>query len=205
MLKKIFLGHGIQNYSCSANPTATLEAKGALAVLYDITPLHPSTPESGLTLIEAFDALTTMILWKSDLLLNFFNTTAAITNVVLPNKDYTATTTPFQPPKDLKLDNLPLIKYAGRHYFNYTGMLNFNLIYPGNLKAYVIKKTSVVAPNRADKGPLKTGAVPWLLLSDSDLRISHGINQIYRVVTASGVAKSCTVTGLNLRSVPYAA
>jgi len=199
------LGHGIQNYSCSANTTEAPEAKGALAVLYDITALYPGTPRSGLPSIQAFNALTTRVLWTSNLPLNFLNVSAAASGIILPSKDYAATATPFQLPKDLTLDNLAPIKYAGHHYFDSTTTANFDLISPGNLKAHVVKKASVAVPASADKGLLKTGAVQWLQLGDSGLGISHGLNQVYRVVTAGGIGESCAVAGKSFGSVPYTA
>ncbi|KAK0653015.1 hypothetical protein B0T16DRAFT_109898 [Cercophora newfieldiana] len=203
VLKKIILGHGIQNYSC-ADAAATPEAKGALAALYDITALYPSKQPGALS-IDAFNALTTKTLWQEDVPLNLVNTAAAVAGAVLSSKEYGATTSPFQAPADLKLAGLAPIKYAGRHYFDSTGTPNFDLIGPGNLKAHVVKKAGVAVPANADKGPLKTGAVQWLQLGDSGLSVSNGISQVYRVVTAGGVAESCTTTGAGLASVPYTA
>lgn len=151
--------------------------------------------------------MTTTALWTSDLPLNLVNTTAAQSGVVLPSKFYAATSDPFKAPQDLKLANLPPLKYVGRHYFDATGTPNFDLDGPGPgaLKAHVIKKDGVAPPAGADKGPLKTGAVQWLLLGDSGLGISKGVNQVFRVVTAGGVAESCATTGEGLGSVPYTA
>lgn len=204
VLKKILLGHGIQNYSCAAEPAATPSAKGALAALYDITHLYPGTPKTGLT-PEGFAALTTTALWTSDLPLNLVNTTAAQSGVVLPSKYYVATSDPFKAPQDLALANLPRLKYAGRHYFDATSTPKFDLGGPGGLEAHVVKKDGVAPPAGADKGPLKTGAVQWLLLGDSGLGLSKGLSQVFRVVTAGGVPESCATTGAGLGSVPYAA
>ncbi|KAK0619209.1 hypothetical protein B0T14DRAFT_537089 [Immersiella caudata] len=204
VLKKIILGHGIQNYSCAADPTATPVAKGALAALYDITPLYPNGKPQSLS-IDGFNALTSTVLWTQDLPLNLGNPAAAVAGAVLSSTQYGATTSPFKAPKDLTIPNLAPLKYAGRHYFDSTGTPNFDLTGPGNLKAHVVKKDGVAVPAGADKGPLNTGAVQWLLLGDSDLGISNGVKLVYRVVTAGGVAESCSTTGEGLSSVPYTA
>jgi hypothetical protein len=143
-------------------------------------------------------------LWTEDLPLNLANPDAAEAGVVLPSKEYGATTPPFKAPADLKLPNLAPIKYVGQHYFDNTGTPNFDLFGPGNLKAHVVKKAGVPVPPGADKGSLKTGAVQWLLLGDSDLGKSNGISYVYRVVTAGGVAESCDKAP-GLASVPYTA
>jgi len=206
VLKKIALGHGIQNYSC-ADAAATPQALGALAVLYDITPLYPGGGPGSLPSIEAFNALTTTALWTTDLPLNLVNAAAAAAGVKLSSKEYGATSTPFQAPKDLKLGNLPPLKYSGIHYFDsmVPSTPNFDLTGPGNLKAHVTKTGDVSAPAGADKGPLNTGAVKWLQLTDTNLGLSRGIKLVYRVVTAGGVAESCATTGAGKASVPYTA
>ena len=202
VLKKIILGHGIQNYSCPADPTATPEAKGALAALYDVTHLYPGTPRTGLTQ-AGFDTLTTTALWTQDIPLNLVNAAAALASTILPSKNYAATTDPFQAPEDIVLGNSQL-KYAGHHYFDQTGTPNFDLPAAG-LKAHVVKKAGVPVPAGADPGPLKTGAVQWLLLGDSGLGLSKGVNMVYRVITAGGVGESCATTGEGQGSVPYTA
>lgn len=206
VLKKILLGHGIQNYSC-ADAASTPLALGALAVLYDITPLYPGGGPASLPSIEAFNALTTTALWTTDLPLNLVNDAAVIAGAKLPSKEYVAKSTPFQAPKDLKLGNLPPLKYSGIHYFDslVPSMPNFDLTGPGNLKAHVTKTGEVSGPAGADKGPLDTGAVKWLQLSDTNKGLSRGVKMVYRVVTAGGVAESCATTGAGKASVPYSA
>ncbi|KAK5660053.1 hypothetical protein OQA88_13522 [Cercophora sp. LCS_1] len=203
VLKKIAIGHGIQNYSCSADPAATPVAKGALAVLYDATPLYPGTPRTGLSQ-GAFNSLTTTVLWHQDIPLNLVNPAAAQAAAVLPSKSYVATTSPFKPKADLKLTNTPTLKFLGHHYFDGQGTPTFDLFEAG-LKAHVVRLDGVPVPPNADKGPLGTGAVGWLQLGDSGQGKSIGINQVYRVITAGGVAEACAVAGEGIASVPYTA
>jgi hypothetical protein len=61
------LGHGIQNYTCaSENATAI----GALAVIYDITPLYPGMTSISLS-AEDFNGLSANVLWNSAIPLNW--------------------------------------------------------------------------------------------------------------------------------------
>ncbi|KAL2152726.1 hypothetical protein VTH82DRAFT_5910 [Thermothelomyces myriococcoides] len=75
VLKKIALGHGIQNYTCgpatdygSSNSTAAT-ALGAVAVLYDLTPFYPGTKGTGLPQ-DVWDSLPSKVLWDRPLPLN---------------------------------------------------------------------------------------------------------------------------------------
>lgn len=202
VLKRIAIAHGIQNYSCGADPAAAVEAKGALAVLYDATPLYPGNPK-GLSQ-AAFDSLTTTALWTHPIPLNLVNPEAAKPGVVLSSKQYGATDNPFQAPADLKLGNIAPIKYLGRHYFDGAGTPTFDLTEAG-LRASAGKTGEAVAPANADKGPLKTGAIKWLQLTDTGKGLSKGVTLVYRVITAGGVAEACATTGQGLASVPYSA
>lgn len=202
-LKKIALGHGIQNYSCSSATAAAPDSKGALAVLYDITALYPGTPKTGLS-AAAFAALTTTVLWTQPLPLNLVDTVAAAAGVVLPSKNYVATSSPFQAPADLVLGNLPPLRTLGHHYFDAAGIPNFDLFSIG-LVANVVKLAGVNGPDSADKGPLNTGAVQWLELGDSAKGLSKGLSYVYRVVTAGGANEACSTTGDGFASVPYSA
>lgn len=113
-------------------------------------------------------------------------------------------TNPFpSPPADLQLPGLPAIKFLGHHYFDSTSTPMFDLV-PAGLRASVVKLDGVGAPDRADRGPMGTGAVQWLRLGDSGLGLSDGVTIVYRVLTAGGVALPCSVTGPVVQSVPYA-
>lgn len=202
VLKKIALGHGIQNYTCSAtNPSATADAKGALAVLYDVTPLYPGTPKTGL---DSFSTLTTTVIHSQDIPLNLANPDAAIAGFEGTSLDYLAKPSPFIAPADLDLGTTTL-KFLGHHYFDKDSTPTFDLFKAG-LKASVVKQTSTPVPAGADAGPLGTGAVAWLLLKDSEKGLSNGVSLVYRVITAGGNPELCKDTGLgSVTSVPYTA
>ncbi|KAK3953745.1 hypothetical protein QBC32DRAFT_110466 [Pseudoneurospora amorphoporcata] len=193
-LKKIAIGHGIQNYTCSG-PDATPSATGALAVLYDVTTLYPGLSKTASLSIEAFNSLPHALLWDRPVPLNRPS-----------NSSYSAnTSSPFPSShEDLKgLANCPALKYAGHHYFDSTGTPTFDLDAIG-MKASVLKTGSVSAPKDADRGVLDTGAVAWLRLTDSGKGMSKGVNLVYRVITAGGNAEGCGAAGVGTtQSVPY--
>jgi hypothetical protein len=178
-------------------------------VLYDITTLYPGTPETGLP-ANAFDALSTTILWSQPLPLNLKNASAADPGSpgkpnVLPESAYGAdTTNPFPVPADLKMGPMT-IPFLGVHYFDGTGTPTFDLQAKSGLKAVVGKKDNVKAPASADKGILQTGAVDWLRLPDNGKGLSSGVSVVYRVVTAGGSAQLCSTSGVGSGSVPYTA
>ena len=203
VLKRIALGHGIQNYSCEAAPSATPSAKGALAVLYDITPLYPGTPKA-LDTRAKFDALPSQALWTKPIPLNLANPAAAAAGAVLPSKQYGATAQPFKSPRNLEFQGMPPIKFLGHHYFDAAGDPTFDLI-EADLKAVVKKAGEANVPANADKGVLSTGAVKWLLLDDNNKGGSKGLTAVYRVITAGGVSDGCTKAGEGFHSVPYTA
>ncbi|KAH7633972.1 hypothetical protein B0T09DRAFT_101330 [Sordaria sp. MPI-SDFR-AT-0083] len=198
-LKKIVIGHGIQNYTCSA-PDATPSATGALAVLYDVTTLYPGLSKSALS-SEAFNALPHALLWDRPVPLNRPS-----------NSSYSAdTSAPFPAHNDLKgLANYPSLKYAGHHFFDTVGTPTFDLDVSG-MKAVVMKTGNVAAPKDADKGVLNTGAVAWLTLADTGKGMSKGVNLVYRVLTAGGNPEACDsaavsakeTEGVQVQSVPY--
>ncbi|KAK3388400.1 hypothetical protein B0T20DRAFT_397913 [Sordaria brevicollis] len=184
-LKKIVIGHGIQNYTCvsalgAASPTPS--ATGALAVLYDVTTLYPGLSKSSLSL-SAFNLLPHALLWDRPVPLNRPD-----------NSSYSASTTsPFPAHSDLtNLANYPSLKYAGHHFFDNTGTPIFDLDVSG-LKASVTKIGNVAAPKDADRGVLDTGAVAWLKLVDNKKGESKGVNLVYRVQTAGGNPEGCVV------------
>lgn len=204
VLKKIAMGHGIQNYTC-ANTSAPAVAAGALAVLYDVTDMYP-LPGKGLPDIAAFNALSSTILHAANIPLNFANAAAADPNNQLPTTDYlVAEGDPFVPEADLTLgeQNFP---FLGRHYFDVAGRPTFDLSRTEDkLLASVAKKGEAKVPATADKGVLGTGAVLWLKLDDNAAGIGRGVQVVYRVITAGGVAPSCSVINGPKGNVPYTA
>ncbi|KAK0720935.1 hypothetical protein B0H67DRAFT_483667 [Lasiosphaeris hirsuta] len=205
VLKKIALGHGLQNYTCSStNIAAAADAKGALAALYDVTTLWPGTPKTGLPSQEAFNTLTSTVIHSQDIPLNLAKPEAAEAGYTGSSLNFLATSIPFIAPEDLELGSTTA-KFLGHHYFDKDGTPTFDLSEAG-LKASVVKQTSAPVPVGADPGPLGTGAVAWLLLKDSEKGLSNGVSVVYRVITAGGNPESCSTTGLgSTTSVPYTA
>jgi hypothetical protein len=208
VLKKIAIGHGIQNYTCgAANGSST--AKGALAVLYDVTNLYPGTPVTGLSAAD-FDGLSKQILYGQDLPLNLQNKAAAPPGSqtapnALPEASYGAVVgQPFLPPVDSRLGAIAL-PYLGVHYFDVLSRPTFDLKAKAGLFASVQKVDVVTAPATAEKGILGTGAVQWLRLPDNGAGLGVGLGEVYRVVTAGGAAQACSTSGAGSGSVPYAA
>ncbi|KAK3681399.1 hypothetical protein B0T22DRAFT_305150 [Podospora appendiculata] len=192
VVKRIAIGHGIQNYTCNSAVSPTASATGALAVLYDATPFYPGTPKTGLKQ-AAWDTLPSAALWGSPLPLN----------LAVPGGYAANESNPFPSPADLVLGNMAPLKFLGHHYFAADGTPTFDLSAIG-LKASVTKNDTRPAPANADKGILGTGAVAWVLLRDPGLGRSIGIDTVYRVVVAGGAAQPCSVTGDGHFSVPYA-
>ena len=190
ILKKIAIGHGIQNYSCETTTGASTPT-GALAVLYDATSLYPGTKNTGLSQ-SVWDSTPSNVLWKTPIPLN-----------KLADSKYGADAIkPFPAPADLKLQGLPNVKFLGHHFFDITGVPVFDLSAAG-LKATVKKVGNISAPTAADKGILATGAVAWLKLDDNETGKSNGLTAVYRVLTAGGYAQACSVAGVGVQSVPY--
>ncbi|KXX77820.1 hypothetical protein MMYC01_205939 [Madurella mycetomatis] len=190
-LKKIALGHGIQNYTCESDSSESA-ATGAVAVLYDATSFYPGTRRTGLRQ-SVWDELPETLLWRKPLPLNKLAGTRFGANA----------TEPFpQPSRDLDLDGLPSIKFLGYHYFDNNSVPLFD-VNMASLKASVVKVNNVAAPEGADKGILGTGAVDWLELGDSGIGLSEGLSVVYRVITAGGAPQPCSVVGPGEQSVPY--
>lgn len=200
-LRHLALGHGIQNYTCAADGnTTTPTAAGALAVLYDVLPFYPTSGEpSALFSVEAFNALTSTVLWTVPVPLNLDKpgpptSFAAVVDAPFPDED-----------KDLSIPRVGTAPLIGRHYFDSAGVPIFDLYaakgeFAGDL--FVGKKLAgVKAPPHADKGLLKTGAVDWLQLGDKGT--SRGTTYVYRVVTAGGAGQPCTPGVASTGSVPY--
>lgn len=191
MLKKIAVGHGIQNYTCDST-TVNVTSGGALAVLYDITSFYPGTQKTGLSQ-QDWNELPSKLLWRTPLPLN-----------KLAGSQYGADpNNAFQPAADLRGPGLPNVKFLGHHYFAPGGIPVFDLSAAG-LKATVKKTDGLTAPSSADKGITGSGAVAWLQLVDDGTNGSQGVSVVYRVLTAGGNNKACS-EGAGPQSVPYAA
>ncbi|KAK4151170.1 hypothetical protein C8A00DRAFT_36214 [Chaetomidium leptoderma] len=192
VLKKIAIGHGIQNYTCGTT-TDDAKATGAVAVLYDATGLYPGTKKTGLKQRE-WDSAPSTLLWHSPLPLNKLVGSKYGADLANPFPD---------PAADLSCPGLPAAKYMGHHFFDSQGTPVFELPAVG-LAAVVGKVDGITAPASADKGIIDTGAVAWLQLDDNLSGKSKGVTSVYRVVTAGGAAQPCSVAGAGVQSVPYA-
>jgi hypothetical protein len=195
-------------------------ATGALAVLYDITPLYPGTPNTGLA-ADVFNNLSSTLLWEQAIPLNLMNPAAGIptdsastTNPLAESAYQADASNPFPNPiPDLALDSQGInAKYLGVHYFDAKSSPTFDLpgaADPAGLHFSGAKTGGVKAPAGADKGVLNTGAVDWLQLGDNGRGLSRNLAEVYRVVTAGGAAEACSVSGASnpgeAFSVPYAA
>lgn len=186
-LKAIAVGHGIQNYTCSA-AGANATSGGALAVLYDITDLYPSLTD------DERNQLPINLLRTTDLPLNLAGD--------VDNQYAADVSNPYKADADVTVEGIsePL-KVLGHHYFDQSLVATFDLFSVGLLfkggKLYNVK-----APATADLGLLNTGAVDWLLLADKGASV--GLTTTYRVVTAGGNFLPCDEAGQTF-SVPYAA
>ncbi|KAL5604894.1 hypothetical protein BROUX41_001775 [Berkeleyomyces rouxiae] len=187
VLKHIVLGHGYQNYTC-AFEGATAAATGALAVLYDATPLYPGQSPFSLSL-EQFLGLTGPALDTP-----FPLTTAPNTRVAQSAEG--ASANPFPPAPVAPLDlsaagaRAPL-PHIGEHFFDAKGVPRFELT--NGEKLIASKLGSQPAPANATAGPNGEPAVPWLYIGDvgGSVCITAG----YRVETAGGSAHTCTSAG----------
>ncbi|ETS81182.1 hypothetical protein PFICI_06184 [Pestalotiopsis fici W106-1] len=189
----VAVGHGIQNYTCSA-AGVTATSIGALAVLYDITDIYSSLSADEQT------QLPVNVLRTTDLPLNLAETTD-------PSNPYAADTADPFPADDADLTvegvDGPL-SVLGRHYFDAALTPTFDLYNADGGDGLLFKGgklSGVKAPASADPGLLNTGAVDWLQLGDKGASI--GLTEVYRVVTAGGGPLTCDEAG-QVFSVPYA-
>ncbi|KAI1408042.1 hypothetical protein F5Y13DRAFT_173428 [Hypoxylon sp. FL1857] len=192
-LKHILVGHGIQNYTCSA-AAATAASIGALAVVWDITDLYPGTSPSSLSTDE-FNTLTSRVL----------RTTAMPLNLAADGSGGADVASPFPAPADLKIEGIAgTVKFLGHHFFDETNTPTFDLSGANDGELFKGKRDAgIPAPSDADKGEdPATGAVDWLRLSDKGTSV--GISLVYRVLTAGGNPEPCTDAGQN-QSIPYTA
>jgi hypothetical protein len=194
-LKAIALGFGIQNYTCSSDPSEKAAATGAVAMLYDVTSLYPGQGPKSLSL-EAFNSLTTNALWNHDVPLNF----DPVTDDRINGSKGASLTKPFTEDAPLKIEGLDPIPFTGHHFFAADGKPTF-VVKKGNINYVGAKKDSIDAPAGADVGPEGTGAVAWLYLSS--VEGTKGATHLYRVLTAGGVSHGCA-EGAGNDSVSYA-
>lgn len=186
-LKAIGLGHGIQNYTCTPDADSgelTATALGALAVLYDITDLYPgSGSPNAAPDVAAFNALTVPVLSTLELPLNIDEAARSPDSVP-------AAFPPFvDPPQGVEVKGVQY-PFVGRHFFDAESVPTFDLMAQKGLVARVKKDDATPAPAGAFEGPMGTGAVAWLALSDNGSS-EGGVQFVYRVNTAGGNAKSC--------------
>ena len=99
------------------------------------------------------------------------------------------------------IDHHGVFPVIGKHYFAADGTPTFDLFAKGDI-LYGKKIAQVPAPADANVGPAGTGAVPWLNLVNKGGSV--GISEVYRVVTAGGMAPP-TCANSTLISIQYAA
>ncbi|KAF3762934.1 hypothetical protein M406DRAFT_242106, partial [Cryphonectria parasitica EP155] len=214
----VAVGHGIQNYTCADDSTATAVNTGALAVLYDVTSLYPGLSSTSMS-STSWANMTSAVLWDQAIPLNLVDPAAGDAVVAkqddttYPESSYNADSAdPFPSPAaalDLSEDGLSA-SYLGHHYFDSESSPTFNLAGAATAGLFFSAKKvgDVAAPTTADSGLLDTKAVDWLELADSGRGLSVGISNVYRVVTAGGGAEACSVSGASGNgtfSVPYTA
>ncbi|KAK6199864.1 mitogen activated protein kinase 2 [Pestalotiopsis sp. IQ-011] len=186
-LVAVAVGHGIQNYTCSAAGVSATSI-GALAVLYDITSIYSSLSS------DEQDQLPISVLRTTDLPLNLAGD---------PDNEYAADAAdPWKADADITVDGVdePL-SVLGHHFFDAALTPTFDLYNADDLLFKGAKLNGVKAPASADPGLLNTSAVDWLQLGDKGASI--GLTEVYRVVTAGGGALACEEAG-QVFSVPYA-
>ena len=97
-------------------------------------------------------------------------------------------------------------KVLGDHYFSPPLIPTFDLWNgcSGTPKLYAKKANGTKAPDTSVKGTRSEGAVDWLLLVDAGNSVG-GINRVYRVETAGGMAPTTCEGVTGPITVPYAA
>lgn len=193
-VKQIVVGHGIQNYTCTA-AGANATSAGALAVLWDVQGLYPGMSPDSLPEAE-WTGLPPKVLRTTDIPLNLLSTDGS---------QYAADpAAPFPPDADLVVEGIAApLKFMGHHYFDATSTPTFDLYAsPGQEKFLGKKDNAVHPPADADPGLTNSGAVDWLQLGNKGP--SSGVTVVYRVVTAGGNPAPCTAAG-QTDSVPYTA
>ncbi|KAL2885001.1 hypothetical protein HOO65_090296 [Ceratocystis lukuohia] len=188
VLKRIVLGHGYQNYTCSGEG-ATAEATGALAVLYDAMALYPGQSPFSVSL-EQFLGLTGPALLQTAVPL----ATAPNTRVDQSAEGASADPFPKAPvaPLDLSAAGVqPPLPYVGVHFFDAQKVPRFELT--NGEKLLAAKLASQPAPANATAGPNGEPAAPWLYIGDvgGSVCLTAG----YRVETAGGTPHTCSGAG----------
>jgi hypothetical protein len=195
-LKKIALGYGIQNYTCSgkdAEPTAT----GAVAALFDMTPFYPDPSDPHSLSLEEYHQLTAVVIDSAPL--NF--PLNAIDPVKGRNPQADPGADPKNPFKDVK--SLPIpgfegleLAHAGEHFFTDKGVPAFKL--DEGLAIECAKLDASDAPVGSARGAHGEAAVAWLRLGPKEgSKVTKGLEMVYRVKTASGSPHSCKDGGEN--------
>lgn len=189
-MKHVAVGHGVQNYSCTA-AGATSASKGALAVLYDVYGLYPGVGPNSLKTTDQFFALPSNVVYNTALPINLTSTVDRLqSNDMGADPLY-----PFiSPALPLNIKPLPTLDILGHHFFDIDSNPNFVL---SDSSIDSQKNASVNAPSTADPGPAGTGAVAWLELTPITNSTLNGISSVYRVSTAGGNGHSCTGAGLD--------
>ncbi|KAI1362572.1 hypothetical protein F5Y08DRAFT_270599 [Xylaria arbuscula] len=182
-IKHIAVGHGVQNYTCTAAGASGTSA-GALAVLYDVTSLYPGSGPEALS-SSSWDNVTSQVLRTTSMPIDTSNPSS-----------------PFPAEADLTVTGLEKpIPFLGHHYFDSSSVPTFSL----HNDAELLKSKKILnipAPSTADKGLTDEGAVDWLYLSDKGGSI--GLTAVYRVLTSGGSPAVCGAVG-DTQSVPYTA
>jgi hypothetical protein len=186
-LKVVTLGIGHQNYSC-ASPDQAPVSIGATATLFDVQ-----------SFLQANGAL---IPWLPGMALSASglqsDVKVAQTSVAADQADFNIGS------------NIPVLQQAkiGHHFFDAGKSPNFILDGEHNNLLLVAKKLGdVPAPAGSTPGPGNIKAVDWLLLGDSGVGRSVGLDYVYRVETSGG-SPPATCAGVAPGSfirVPYTA
>lgn len=182
-LKFIALGFGVQNYTCGQQG-GNSTAKGALAVLYDITNLHPDLGPSSLSQND-FDNLASNVLANSPVPLNFRSSTEGRVDANFPGA---SPTEPFVQDADLAVWGSKPLPFMGHHFFDSEGVPVF-FSRDGQINMAVRLLKGVDAPKKDNAGK-DTESVQWLALKSKD----DG-KLVYRLLTAGGVAHGCKQAG----------
>lgn len=182
----ILLGIGYQNYTCNATPTSngvyiqTGPSDGALAELFDISNILTSSN---------IDNISVNALKQFETCSSGFDYVAC---------HYTAI---------LSVDRHP--NHVGQHFFAPSSGAQTPHFALDEYELYLAAKKagSASAPSNAYHGADGLGAVPWLYLVSNGESYTKGLQSVYRVETAGGVAPSscCSSHAGQFSSIPYAA
>ena len=161
-LQYVGLGVGIQNYSCSST-TATPQAIGAIATLFDITEFLQVTKDTSSTLSNKY--------------LKMYQKQSCQAN-------------PTDLSDNSCEESINALHFSelGKHYFasiNGAGVPSFDIYGQAFLSAQ--KVGDISAPDNAYGGGRQGfGAVDWLFLPSDGSSRSSGLSEVYRINTAGG-------------------